>query len=123
MEFWHLTFQEHLAARAIAGLTDARSRNCCSADRQTVPARVARSGAAVRGLLASKQGLDKVDALFSAVLDRRGRNWRSGAVRGPLGAMHADLRPLGYKPQDGRYQELMDAALAVFDREKAAGVR
>ena len=86
VEFWHLTFQEHLAARAIAGLPDT--------DQQ----RLLLSGAAVyqpewravvllyTGLLASKQGLDKVDALFlrGARCCRPGPE-RTGTLRGFAG--------------------------------------
>jgi formylglycine-generating enzyme required for sulfatase activity len=41
---------------------------------------------------------------------------------GLLGALQHDLKPLAYKPQDVRYQELMDAALAVFDLEKGSAI-
>jgi formylglycine-generating enzyme required for sulfatase activity len=33
-----------------------------------------------------------------------------------------DLRPLQYKPADGRYRELLDSVLGIFDEEKAKKV-
>ena len=75
------------------------------------------------GLLGSKQGPEKVDALFSAVLDEQGTDLKDRArCAGLLGAIQADLKPLGYTPQDARYQELMEAAMAVFDPRKGAGI-
>ena len=72
MEFWHLTFQEHLAARTIAGLTDAAQQDLLLAIRRLYQPEWREVVLLYAGLLASKQGLDKVDALFSAVLDRQG---------------------------------------------------
>jgi formylglycine-generating enzyme required for sulfatase activity len=75
------------------------------------------------GLLGSKQGLEKVDALFSAVLDGQGTDLKGRAkCAGLLGTIQADLKPFGYTPKDARYQELMTEVLGVFDAEKAAGI-
>jgi formylglycine-generating enzyme required for sulfatase activity len=36
--------------------------------------------------------------------------------------MLADLKPSGYSLQDGRYRELLDKVLSIFDREQSAAV-
>ena len=69
------------------------------------------------------KGWKRWTLLFSAVLDGQGTDLKDRArCAGLLGAIQADLKPLGYKPQDARYQELMDAAMAVFHPGKAAGI-
>jgi formylglycine-generating enzyme required for sulfatase activity len=123
IEFWHLTFQEHLAARTIAGLPDSTQQDLLLTNGAINQPEWREVVLLYAGLLASKQGLEKVDALFSVVLDRQGTDLKNQArCAGLLGAIQADLNPLGYKPQDPRYQELMDAAMAVFDPIKGAGI-
>jgi formylglycine-generating enzyme required for sulfatase activity len=123
VEFWHLTFQEHLAARSIAGTPDSAQQELLLRNHTIYKPEWREVVLLYAGLLGSKQGLEKVDALFSAVLDGQGTELKDQArCAGLLGAIQADLKPLGYKPQDARYQELMDAALAVFDPKKGAGI-
>jgi hypothetical protein len=66
-----------------------------------------------------------VDGLFAALLDDLGPGATLAAkarCAGLLGAMVNDLRPLQYKPADGRYRELLDSVLGIFDEEKAKKV-
>jgi formylglycine-generating enzyme required for sulfatase activity len=122
LQFWHLTFQEHLAARAIAGRGDTAQHNILFESdkiyrpewREVVPL-----------LAGSLGGKDRVDGLVSALLDQlAGDAPLSTQARcvGLVGAIVRDLTPLGYQPKDPRYPELLDAVLGIFDRDKAATV-
>jgi hypothetical protein len=122
VRFWHLTFQEFLAARAIAGLAD-KDQLALLLGKDRIYQKEWRE--LLVGVLLVKQGPAKVDGLFAAVLEKLG----SGATlaqkarcAGLLGAMVNDLRPLQYRPADGRYRELLDSVLGIFDKEKAKGV-
>ena len=41
---------------------------------------------------------------------------------GLLGAILRDLKPAGYEPPESRYPELLDRALAIFDRQRSQTV-
>jgi formylglycine-generating enzyme required for sulfatase activity len=123
LEFWHLTFQEHLAARAIAGLTDAAQQKLLFQGGSLYQPEWRETLLLYAGVLASKQGPEKVDALFALLLDRQGATLAEQArCAGLLGAMLADLKPSGYEPQDARYRQLLDTVMAIFDREQSAAV-
>ncbi len=123
LEFWHLTFQEHLAARAIAGLTDAAQQKLLFQGGNPYLPEWRETVLLYAGLLASKQGPEKVDALFGLLLDRQGATLAEQArCAGLLGAILADLRPSGYEPQDSRYRQLLDKVMAIFDPGGSAAV-
>jgi formylglycine-generating enzyme required for sulfatase activity len=124
LRFWHLTFQEYLAALAIAGLGDAAQQKLLLAgDRLYQPEW--REVMRLLGGILAKQGVDKVDGLFYAVLDRvseRASLAEKARSAGLLGAMLEDLRPLRYQPADRRYGEMLEAVRGIFDARKAAGI-
>jgi formylglycine-generating enzyme required for sulfatase activity len=123
VEFWHLTFQEHLAARALAGLPDSAQQDLLLRQGAIYEPEWREVVLLYAGLLGSKQGPEKVDALFAAVLDAQGTDLKDRArCAGLLGAIQADLKPSGYTPPDARYKDLMEAVLAVFDPETSAGI-
>jgi formylglycine-generating enzyme required for sulfatase activity len=77
------------------------------------------------GILHVKQGTEKVDGLFQAVLDRVGQKAalpEQARCAGLLGAMLADLRPLKYETADPRYRHVLEAALGIFDPKQSEGV-
>ncbi len=123
VQFWHLTFQEYLAAQAVAGEREADQFKLLFEGAKIYRTEWREVALLLAGILAVKQGKAKVDGLVSAILDRAGTKL-SGQARaaGLLGAMVNDLRPLDYQPADTHYRELMDAVLGIFDREKAKSV-
>ena len=77
------------------------------------------------GILRVKQGVEKVDGLFSAVLDKLGKKpslARQARCVGLLGALVRDLTPLAYKPADPRYQRTLDDVMGIFDADKSKGI-
>ncbi len=129
--FWHLTFQEFLAARFLASIDPAERHSLLFAEgRAWRP-----EWREVVLLLASilhQQRDQNVDALVSAALDDLyGSPQRAGAKPkldeqarcfGLLGAMLRDLQPLGYAPPDPRYAEVKSAVLGIFETNKAAAI-
>jgi formylglycine-generating enzyme required for sulfatase activity len=124
VRFWHLTFQEYLAARAIAGQPDAAQYDLLLAGNRLYQPEWREVVLLLAGVLI-RQGRGKVDGLWAAILDLLGdRPSLADQARcaGLLGAMVRDLTPLGYRPADPRYREVLDAALGIFDGQKAAAI-
>ena len=124
IRFWHLTFQEYLAARAIAGKADsAQYKLLLDADRIYRPEW--RETALLLAGVLIRQGRDKVNGLVSAMIDRLGPKASladQARCAGLIGAMVRDLQPTGYEPGDKRYGSILDAVLGIFDVEKARSV-
>jgi formylglycine-generating enzyme required for sulfatase activity len=125
VRFWHLTFQEFLAARALAGLAEADQLKALFEQDRLYRPEWREVLLLLAGTLLVKQGRAKVDGLFRAVLDRLGNKpYLADQARcaGLLGAVLADLRPLAYQSPDPRYQKVLDAALKIYDARWAEGV-
>jgi formylglycine-generating enzyme required for sulfatase activity len=127
IRFWHLTFQEFLAARAIAARPDDEQKTVLLPPSQ--PANVYLSSWREAVLLLSgvlhKQGHRKVDTFVSAVLDtvcNGGTLADQARCAGLLGAAVRDLAPVKYRPADPRYQQLLDRVIGIFDAERAKGI-
>ena len=121
LKFWHLSFQEYLAAREIAGFSD----------RQQIE-RVVGSGKLYRpewretmGLLGAylrKQGEQKIEGLFESILgqlgpmDALGDKVRCVAL---LSSMMRDLSRMGYKPKTPVYERTVGEVMAIFDAGEA----
>jgi formylglycine-generating enzyme required for sulfatase activity len=124
VRFWHLTFQEYLAARAVAGLADCEQHRLLLAGNK-IYRHEWREVALLLGCVLRQQGSAKVDGLITQILNGLGER-ASLAERarcvGLLGAMVRDLRPLGYDPADARYGSTLESVLGIFDAKKAQTV-
>ena len=125
VQFWHRTFQEYLAARAIAARSDARQEELLWGP----PARVyLPEWREVMALLAGvlhQQGKDKVDNLVRAMLSRLGKQPTladEARCAGLLGVMLRDLAPVKYKPPSDDYAALLHRVTAIFDPQRSASV-
>jgi len=132
IRFWHLTFEEYLAARAIAGLKDTEQHRLLLASGKAYLPEWREVVLLLAGVL-HQQGTAKVDAFFSAVLDDLYGGWRrwlglkpalaaQARTAGLLGAALQDLQSLRYQISDQRYEAMMNAVLGIFDAEKSASV-
>jgi VWFA-related protein len=119
LKFWHLSFQEYLAAREIASLSEAEQIE-----------RVVNSGKLYQGewretmrLLGGvlkQQGTAKIEGLFVAILEARVRTLAGEArCAGLLGSMMRDLAGMGYEPQTGEYREVVRSVNRIFERQEA----
>jgi hypothetical protein len=118
LRFWHLTFQEYLAARAVGGMEEPEQRALLLDGDAIYRAEWREMALLLAGVLCGRQGPGKVHGLVRAVLDRLGPNAPLAAkakCAGLLGGMVNDLKPLGYQPADPRYGELMAAVLGIFE--------
>ncbi len=122
IRFWHLTFQEYLAARALAARENPRKQLLASTDiykpewRQVI--------LLLAGVLAN-QDIERVDSMFSAILDQLASDARladQAQCVGLLGSAIQDLAAIGYQPVDRRYQQTLEAVMDIFDTKKSATV-
>jgi hypothetical protein len=124
LKFWHLSFQEYLAAREIAGFSD----------KQQVE-RVVKSGGLYHpewremlrllGAILKQQGVQKIEGLFRAILDTLGSRptletqTRCAAL---LSTMMRDLKPMGYQPATPKYEETVRAVMRIFEPGEAENI-
>jgi formylglycine-generating enzyme required for sulfatase activity len=119
LQFWHLIFQEYMAAQTIAGQKERDQLKILFHDDKIHKPEWREVVLLLAGILAVKQGKPKVDVLISAILERSGIKLAEQArTAGLVGAIVNDLRPLSYQPSHAGYPELMDAVLGVFDLRK-----
>jgi formylglycine-generating enzyme required for sulfatase activity len=125
LRFWHLTFEEYLAARAVAGLGEsAQWKLLFDRDRLYQP-EWREVLLLLAGILHVKQGRSKVDGLIQTTLDRLGHTpslVNLARCAGLLGAILADLRPLKYHCPDPRYQQVLSAALGIFGKSQSKAI-
>jgi formylglycine-generating enzyme required for sulfatase activity/transcriptional regulator with XRE-family HTH domain len=125
LEFWHLTFQEYLAARACADF-DHPAQELFRDDRWSRQ-EWREVMLLIPGVLI-RTGPRRVDAIFQAALDRAAGD-ASLAIKaraaGLLGAALHDVRASRstYRPPDeARYHALLTETLGIFDARRAAGI-
>ena len=121
LRFWHLSFQEYLAALEIGGLSEAQQLE-----------RVVKSGKLYQpewretmrllGGVLWKQGEAKVEGLFQAILNTLGREAaladqvRCAAL---LSAMMRDLSRMKYTPKTPDYEPAVKAVMGIFETGEA----
>jgi formylglycine-generating enzyme required for sulfatase activity len=117
LKFWHLSFQEYLAARELASFSD-----------EQLLARVVKSQnlyhpewremLRLLGGILKQQGVQKVDGFFNAVLATvpagadLERRTRCAAL---LSSMLRDLKPMGYQPTDDRFDATIKSVMQIFE--------
>lgn len=124
IRFWHLTFQEYLAALAIAGLPDSDQHQLLLQNSKIFRPEW-REAALLLGGVLMEQGKAKVDGLIGALLSHLGPHpnlLQQAQCAGLIGAMLRDLQPRAYQVLDSRYQFTLEAALGVFNSNAAQGI-
>jgi 3',5'-cyclic AMP phosphodiesterase CpdA len=123
--FWHLSFQEYLAARTLSGFSDtkmwerARSFLYSLEGREVLPLLAGRMAGSAR---------ERLDDLFTELTRdavSQERLNRKAHAAGVLGNMLADVKPTGYLlkgPAEKRFVELRDAVMAIFQKGKTKGI-
>lgn len=123
IEFWHLTFQEYLAAAEINGETDAKQYLLLLGDDPKIYKPEWREAVLLYGGLLYGAGAPKVEALIGRVLDGMGDQpdlaARARCV-GLIGSLLPDL--VGYTVADPRYAKSLELVNDIFDAEKSKNV-
>ena len=123
--FWHLTFQEFLAARAIASRLEPEQQQILFADAGKLYRADWREVVTLLSGTLHQQGRAKVDGFIgrlfaglgaAATLADRAR------CAGLIGLVLRDLEPLNYQVSDARYPALLEAVTAIFDPARSASV-
>jgi formylglycine-generating enzyme required for sulfatase activity len=116
LKFWHLSFQEYLAAREIASLSEEQQiKRVVGSGRLYYPEW--RETMRLLGGLLRQQGEAKIEGLFQAILDQLGKRpmlvdqARCVAL---LGAMMRDLSGMAYKPKTPDYERTVKT-VRIFD--------
>lgn len=121
LEFWHLTFQEYLAARAC---NDLDAVALLFEDERWSKQEWREVMLLVTGVLI-RNGKKRVDGIFNKALERGEKGVLAVKARaaGLLGTALLDLRPSNYRPPDeARYEALLTETLGIFDVKKAVGI-
>ncbi|MBN1347716.1 MAG: SUMF1/EgtB/PvdO family nonheme iron enzyme [Phycisphaerae bacterium] len=116
VRFWHLTFQEFLAARALAARDKDRAEWLLKTDKIHRPEW--REVVLLLGGVLHGKGIEPVDEMLEAILDHVGSKASlkdKARCVGLLSGVLRDLSPVDYQPRDARYQGLLDDVEAVFD--------
>jgi len=120
LRYWHLTFQEYLAAKALAS-KDADCRRLLFEEKKLYLPDWRETVLLLAGVLC-KQDPERVDALLKEMFDRLGAQAALGERArciGLVGRILRDLKSWNYRIADARYRENLDRVLAIFDAQTA----
>ncbi len=130
IKFWHLQFQEYLAARAIAGKPETEQQAILFGANSKLYRPEWREVILLLAGALHEQGGGKVSWFVTQVLDGLPSSEpmtkgeapllaTEARCAGLLGAVFHDLQPFGYQPTDKRYHELLKRVMAIFDRKRS----
>jgi len=125
LAYWHLTFQEFLAAKAIASRLDHQQRQILLSDPNKVYLPDWREVVLLYAGALHQQGKAKVAGFLGGLLDGLGPSPSladQARCAGLIGSILQDLAPLKYEFPDPRYHGLLDAVTAIFDRDRSQTV-
>jgi formylglycine-generating enzyme required for sulfatase activity len=123
LEFWHLTFQEYLAARKCADLEPGK---LLFEEDRWLEQEWREVTLLVPGVLI-RTGMTRVDTIFATALERAALPGTSltykARAAGVLGAARRDLRAWKYEPpDDASYEALLSEIRPIFEKGKAEGI-
>jgi formylglycine-generating enzyme required for sulfatase activity len=120
LRFWHLSFQEFLAARAIAARAESMQRKLLIADRGRLLSSEWRETVLLFAGILHRQGAQKVDAMLKTIIAHEGPTTSltsKSQIFGLIGAIQRDLAPLGYEIKELRYQTILNEVMRIFSPE------
>jgi formylglycine-generating enzyme required for sulfatase activity len=117
LKFWHLSFQEYLAALEIAGLPDQKQIERVVESGKLYHPEWRETMRLLGGVL-FKQGEEKIAGLFEAILERLGERpslKNEARCAALLGVMMRDLGRMGYQPKMPAYERTVMSAMGIFE--------
>jgi formylglycine-generating enzyme required for sulfatase activity len=121
LEFWHLSFQEYLAAYEIGGMSDDNQVKTLFHDQRLYQSEWREVVLLLGGVL-YKQGDDKINNLINRII-KRGPKESSHTTLPELakevallGGIVQDLSPYNFEPRNPRYKEIIQSVMGIFDR-------
>ena len=124
IRFWHLTFQEYLAARAVAGLPDADQHDLLIKNDRAYKPEWREVLLLLGGILHARQGPKKIDGLMTALLrgvEGKPSLTEEALVQGLLRIMALELKPLGYRSPVGTRHQEREPLFGFFDMNASEG--
>ena len=125
IRFWHLSFQEYLAARALSGLSELRQRKVVLKDADKLVSSEWRETILLFFGVLHRQGAEKVDSMFAWILKAHGGATDlspKAQLVGLRGEILRDLRPLDYKFDHKDYRSLLKEVMTVFQARSSRQV-
>jgi len=128
LEFWHLSFQEYLAALEIGGLEDAERIKLLFEKERLYHSEWHEVLLLLAGVLYD-QGEDKINHLFNAIIDKEMPVDQRlpelpplARAVGLLGSMVRDLQVFQFQPENEKYPGMVQRVMGIFDKEKYKSV-
>jgi formylglycine-generating enzyme required for sulfatase activity len=120
LRFWHLTFEEYLAARHLAAQREQIQQAALTRNRSRLYSTEWREAVLLFAGILHAQGVEKVDAFYTEILDLLGDKPSLGAraqCAALLGTISRDLQALQYKCTDPRYGQVLGSIVEIFGPE------
>jgi formylglycine-generating enzyme required for sulfatase activity len=122
LEYWHLSFQEYLAAYEIGGMSDDNQVKTLFHDQRLYQSEWREVVLLLGGVL-YKQGDDKINNLINRII-KRGPTESSHTTLPELakevallGGIVQDLSPYNFEPRNPRYKEIIQSVMGIFDKK------
>ena len=125
VRFWHLTFQEYLAARSLAARSEKEQRRILLAQPRLYEPEWKETVLLMAGVL-YHAGIDRVDRMIAIVLGQlKGHASLADQALciGLLGAAVHDLSPMKYQPAHPRYTQLLNDVMRIFEPDWLTSAR
>jgi hypothetical protein len=121
LEFWHLSFQEYLAAYEIGGLTDEPLLNMLFQGNRLYHPEWREVILLLGGVL-HKQGKGRINYLIDMIIERGPQEVTEKTLPdlakevALLGGIVQDLSPYKFEPSNLRYKEITQSVMGIFDK-------
>jgi formylglycine-generating enzyme required for sulfatase activity len=118
VKFWHLSFQEYLAAREIASLPDGKQVEMVTTSGKLYRPEW-RETMRLLGAVLKLQGTQKIEGLLLAILatiEPESPLPKKARCVALLGCMMRDLSHMDYEPSTPDYKKLVQSVMRIFER-------
>jgi formylglycine-generating enzyme required for sulfatase activity len=122
LEFWHLSFQEYLAAYEIGGLTEEALQKLLFDDDRVYRPEWREVMLLLAGVL-HKQGKSRINYIIDEIIARGPQEGNEKTLPelakevALLGGIVNDLSPYKFEPSNIRYKEIVQSVMGIFKKE------